>query len=198
MNRAFSFLEVKGLDDDQRTITGMATTPEADRVGDIVEPMGATFAKEVPLLWQHKHDSPVGIAEFGRATKTGIPFRATIARIEEDGELKRLVDRAWQSVKASLVRGVSIGFRPLDYEVMDKGGLRFTKSEIYELSLVTIPANASATIQTIKALSGYRDADAHGAISLMSRPATKPDDMNGAIRLISAKSLASVPLKARR
>src|SRR6478752_7373273 len=139
MNRAYSFLEVKGLDDDRREITGIATTPEADRVGDIVEPLGAKFAKEIPLLWQHKHDSPVGIAEFGRATKTGIPFKATIARIEDDGELKRLVDRAWQSVKASLVRGVSIGFRPIDYEVMKEGGLRFTKSEIYELSLVTIP-----------------------------------------------------------
>lgn len=198
MNRAFSFLEVKGLDDDQRVITGIATTPETDRVGDVVEPMGAKFAPELSLLWQHKHDSPVGVAEFGRATKAGIPFKAVIAKITEDGPLKTLTDMAWQSVKAGLVRAVSIGFRPIEYEVMDKGGLRFTKSEIYELSLVTIPANASATIQTIKALSGYRDDEARGAISLMSRPATKPDDMNGAIRLISAKSLASVPLKARR
>jgi hypothetical protein len=81
---------------------------------------------------------------------------------------------------------------------MDSGGLEFTQSEIYELSLVTIPANASATIQTIKALSGYRDAEARGAVPLMSRPAVKLDDMKGAVRLVSAKSLASVPLKARR
>lgn len=198
MTRAFSFLEIKGMDEDSRVITGIATTPETDRVGDIVDPMGAKFADEMPLLWQHKHDSPVGVATFGKPTKNGIPFKAIIAKIDEDGPLKQLTNMAWQSVKARLVRAVSIGFRPIKYNIMDTGGLQFTQSEIYELSLVTIPANASATIQTIKALSGYCDDEARGAVPLMSRPVIKLDDMNGAVRLVSAKSLASVPLKARR
>ena len=34
----------------------------------------------------------------------------------------------------------------------DVGAYRFLKSEVLELSLVTIPANASATIATIKSL----------------------------------------------
>lgn len=195
MNRAYSFLEIKGLDEDKRIITGIATTPEADRVGDIVEPMGAKFAKELPLLWQHKHDSPVGMAEFGTPTKKGIPFKATIANIADAGPLKDLVDMAWQSVKSKLVRAVSIGFKPIKYDILERG-LRFTETEIYELSLVTIPANASATIQTIKALSGYRNDS--GAISLMHLAADKPQAMNGAVPLVSAKRLASLPLKASR
>lgn len=195
MNRAFSMLEIKGLDEDQRMITGIATTPETDRVGDIVDPMGASYAAELPLLWQHKHDSPVGIAEFGKATKSGIPFRAVIAKIEEDGPLKQLVDLAWQAVKAKLVRGVSIGFKPLKYDIMSEGGLKFTKTEIFELSLVTVPANASATIQTIKAMSGYRD-DYHGAIPLIDRLPEKTIDLGGAVKLVSASRLASLPLKA--
>lgn len=195
MNRAYSFLEIKGLDEDKRVITGIATTPEADRVGDIVEPMGAKFAKELPLLWQHKHDSPVGMAEFGAPTKKGIPFKATIANIADAGPLKDLVDMAWQSVKSKLVRAVSIGFMPIKYDIMERG-LRFTETEIYELSLVTIPANASATIQTIKALSGYRSDS--GAISLMHLAADKPRVLNGAVPLVSAKRLASLPLKASR
>ncbi len=59
---------------------------------------------------------------------------------------------AWQSVKAKLVRGVSIGFRALEYAYMESGGIRFSQTEIMELSLVTVPANASATIQSIKAM----------------------------------------------
>lgn len=196
VERGYSFLEIKSLDDEQRIITGIATTPETDRVGDIVDPMGAKFAPEISLLWQHRHDSPVGIAELGKPTKKGIPFKAIIAKVEEEGELKSLVDRAWQSVKAKLVRGVSIGFRPIKYDIMSEGGLKFTETEIYELSLVTIPANASATIQTIKALSGHRMDS--GAVSLIDRLAEKPDDMKGAVKLVSASRLASLPLKANR
>lgn len=153
-NRAYSVLEIKAVDTDQRTISGIATTPEPDRVGDIVDPLGAKFAPEIPLLWQHQHDKPVGVAKFGKPTKSGIPFTATIAKVAEDGPLKELVDMAWQAVKAKLVRGVSIGFRAIEYGYMESGGVHFRETEIYELSLVTIPANASATIQAIKAYAG--------------------------------------------
>lgn len=169
-NRAYSVLEIKSVDSDERLITGMATTPETDRMGDIVDPMGAKFAKSIPLLWQHQHDKPVGSAEFGKATKSGIPFTASIAKIAEAGPLKDLVDMAWQAVTAKLVRGVSIGFRALEYAFMDAGGIRYSETEIYELSLVTIPANASATIQTIKAMDAKH--------------------LEGAVKLIRARDVA--------
>ena len=195
---AFSRFEIKALDEDQRVISGTASVPEVDRVGDIVESLGAKFAPEIPLLWAHKHDSPVGIAELGKPTRKGIPFRAVIAKIAEDGELKQLVDKAWHSVKSRLVRGVSIGFRPIKYDIMSEGGIRFTETEIYELSLVTVPACASATINNIKAF-GMPHLDS-GAVRLMERPAAakKLDDMKGAVRLVSASRLASLPLKASR
>ena len=194
IERAYSLLEVKSLDEERRLITGMATTPETDRVGDIVDPMGAKFAAEIPLLWQHQHDKPVGMATFGKATKSGIPFSASLPIIADAGALKDLVDMAWQSVKAKLVRGVSIGFRALEYSFMDEGGIRFIKTEIYELSLVTIPANASATIQTIKALAGHREASR--GVQLITRAAEQPRDTKGAIELIRASS-GSLPLNAR-
>lgn len=177
-NRAYSVLEVKSVDSEERVITGLATTPETDRVGDIVDPLGAKFAKSIPLLWQHQHDKPVGSAEFGKASKSGIPFRASIAKIVEAGPLKDLVDMAWQAVTAKLVRGVSIGFRALEYSRMESGGVRFLETEIYELSLVTIPANASATIQTIKAMDQpYLD----GVVKLIS--ARDAHIRNGAVAL---------------
>lgn len=159
MNRAYSVLEIRAVDDDARVIEGIATTPSEDRMGDIVEPLGAKFAADLPLLWQHDHHSPVGRVTFGKATAKGIPFRATLPKIEDEGDLKRIVDMAWHSVKAGLVRAVSIGFRALKYALMEGGGVQFTETEILELSLVTVPANADCTITTIRSIdSAFRAA----------------------------------------
>jgi len=153
MNRAYSVLTVKAVDDEQRVITGMATTPTPDRMGDIVEPLGVEFKNPMPLLWQHQSDKPVGTVTFDRPTKKGITFEARLAQIDEPGTLKDRIDEAWQSVKAGLVSAVSIGFRALEYAFIEgTGGIRFEKSEVMELSLVTIPANADATISQIKSI----------------------------------------------
>jgi HK97 family phage major capsid protein/HK97 family phage prohead protease len=152
MERAYSVLTVRAVDDDQRVIRGVATTPSTDRMGDIVEPMGITFKNPSPLLWQHEHDKPVGTVKFDKPTAEGITFEARLPRIEEPGTLKDRVDEAWQSVKAGLVRAVSIGFRSVEAAFMDNGGIRFLKSELLELSLVTIPANRDCTIQEIRSI----------------------------------------------
>lgn len=150
--RAYSQLVIKAVAEDKRIITGIATSPEPDRLGDIVEPLGVTVKGHIPLLWMHQHDLPVGSVKFGKATKEGLPFEASLPMVSEPSQLKARIDEAWQSIKAGLVRAVSIGFRPLEYSVIEEtGGLRFTKTDVYELSLVTVPAQPNATIQQIKA-----------------------------------------------
>jgi HK97 family phage prohead protease len=149
--RAYSILRVKELAEDKRIIRGIATTPTADRVGDIVVPRGVTFQNPMPLLWQHDHSKPVGTVKFETPTEDGIRFEAELPMVEEAGVLRDRIEEAWQSVKAGLVRAVSIGFRALDHEIMKDGGWRFTKSEVMELSLVTIPANSEATIDFVRA-----------------------------------------------
>lgn len=165
MNRAYSVLEIKAVDDGQRVITGIATTPSPDRMGDVVEPMGAQFADELPALWQHNHDEPVGHVRFGKPTPKGIPFTMTLARTDEPGPLKDLLDKAWQSVKLKLVRAVSIGFRAIEYALMEGGGVRFLKTEILELSLVTVPANADCTITSIKSFDAEQRAASGQSLS---------------------------------
>jgi HK97 family phage major capsid protein/HK97 family phage prohead protease len=151
MNRAYSFLEVKAVGEETRTITGIATSPEVDRVGDVVEPLGVRYKNPLPLLWQHEHDKPIGLVEFGKPTAKGVPFTATLPRIEEPGALQDRIEEAWQSIKAGLVRAVSIGFRSIESEnIAGTWGTRYMQTEVYELSAVTIPANASATINTVK------------------------------------------------
>lgn len=151
-NRAYSVLQVKSVDEETRVIRGIATTPSVDRVGDIIDPLGVKFQNPLAFLWQHQHDKPIGSVKFDKPTAKGIEFEATIAKTDEPGTLKDRLDEAWQSIKAGLVRAVSIGFRPIEYAFMDNGGIRYSETEVYELSAVTIPANADALITTIKSI----------------------------------------------
>lgn len=154
--RAYSVLETKMFDedDDKFYIKGMASTPTPDRMKDIVDPMGAKFKTPMPLLWQHNHEKPIGLMTFAKATKDGIPFEAEIPKIKEAGTLKDRLDEAIQSIKYKLVAAVSIGFRPIEdaYEFMENGGIHFKEWEWYELSAVTIPANAEAVITAVKSV----------------------------------------------
>lgn len=154
VQRAYSLFEVKALDDEKRIFKGWATTPTPDRMGDTVDPMGATFKNPLPLLHQHDHRSPIGLVRFGEPTKKGIEFEAEIPTIDEPGPLKDRVDTAWGEIKHGLVRAVSIGFRALKYAYRDDGGIDFQEVELYELSAVTIPANAEAIISAVKSMDG--------------------------------------------
>jgi HK97 family phage prohead protease len=154
MNRAYATFEVKELDDDKRILTGIATTPTPDRMEDIVEPKGAVFKLPIPLLWQHRHDQPIGNVTKATVKDSGIEVVAQLAKVDEPGTLKNRLDEAWQSIKAGLVRGFSIGFSSIEHASLDdsRWGVRYIKWEWHELSAVTIPANAEATIQSIKSM----------------------------------------------
>jgi HK97 family phage prohead protease len=149
---AYSLLTLKAVSEEQRTFSGIATTPEMDRMGDIVEPKGLSFKNPLPLLMFHDSRLPVGTAKFEKPTDEGIPFTASLPTISEPGTLRDRIEEAWQSVKHKLIRGVSIGFSPKEYSFMDDGGVHYLTGEVLELSLAVIPANASATIQTIKSM----------------------------------------------
>lgn len=150
-HKAVSTLEIKSVDEDRRIIRGIASTPAPDRVQDVMVSKGAKFTLPIPLLWQHKQDQPIGHVIEAKVTDAGIEVVAQITRVEEDGELKKRLDEAWQSIKAKLVRGLSIGFRGLKAEpIPGSYGLKFLEWDWHELSAVTIPANVQATILSVK------------------------------------------------
>jgi len=153
MTKAYSTLKVKEIseDGDTRTITGIASTPKQDRDNDIMDMEGAQFALPMPLLWQHKHNEPIGEVTAATVTSDGIEITATIVKIEDEGPLKNRIDEAWQSIKSGLVKGLSIGFRLLEYQYLDDSyGLHIKEWEWYELSAVTIPANPDGKITSVK------------------------------------------------
>jgi HK97 family phage prohead protease len=207
MNRAYSLLDVKSVHDAERVIEGIASTPSPDRMGDVVEPLGAKFALPMPLLWQHDHESPIGHVEFAKPTKTGIPFKARFAHPDDfDSEtLKERLRLAWDSVKGGLVRAVSIGFKPLEYSFMDGGGVRFAAWEWLELSAVTVPANAEATINVIRSIDAeFRKAA--GVDTQASEPeaaasgqdASEAPDRSGRVVRLQAPARARAPFVINR
>jgi HK97 family phage major capsid protein/HK97 family phage prohead protease len=153
MNRAYAILKIKSIDEESRVITGIATTPTPDRSGDIVEPSGAQFQLPIPLLWQHNSREPIGEVFAATITAEGIEIQARLATVDEAGKLKDRLDEAWQSIKAKLVRGLSIGFKPIEEaQISETYSYRYIKWLWLELSAVTIPANADATIHAIKSI----------------------------------------------
>lgn len=171
-SRAYSVLNVKSINEGERTISGVATTPTVDRIGDIIEPLGVQFKNPMPFLWQHDSDAPVGVANFDKPTKDGITFTAKFVdpATVDSPTLKDRLQMAWDSVKTGLVRAVSIGFRAIEYSFMeDSNGIRFIETEVYELSGVTIPANAEALITGMKSLYGTTDIDIVKALDAEAR-----------------------------
>lgn len=168
MKRAYSILTMKAMDDEKRELVGIATTPTPDRVGDIVEPKGAVFQLPIPLLWQHRSDQPIGQVVEAKVTDTGIEVRCQMAKVEEPGKLKDRLDEAWQSIKAGLVRGLSIGFKDIEYSrIGDTYSYRYLKWLWLELSAVTIPANGDCSIEGIKSADELLRRTAPGAKAVL-------------------------------
>lgn len=151
--KAYSKFEIKAVDEEKRIIRGIATTPSADRVGDIVLPMGAEYTLPIPFLWQHRHDEPIGNVIEAKVTAKGIEVVIELVQLSSPSQLAARLEEAWQSIKSGLVRGLSIGFSPIKYAFLDDGGIEFIEWSFNELSAVTIPCNAEATITRIKSLS---------------------------------------------
>lgn len=153
-NRAYSLLSIKSIDEEKRELTGIASTPTVDRVGDSVDPMGARFKTPMPLLLYHDQQRPVGNVVFAKPTKEGIPFKAVIPTVPEPGVIQDRVNEAWHSLKYGLIAAVSVGFNPdpSKTERLKGGGLLYRAWEWLELSLCSVPANPDAVVQGFKSM----------------------------------------------
>lgn len=146
-------LLLKSVDEEQRIITGIASTGDLDRDNDIIEPSGAKYSLPIPFLWQHDREKPIGEVIAVQVIGGQIHITAKVAKIETEGKLKERVDEAWQSIKSGLVKGLSIGFKAVKYAYLERG-THYQEWEWRELSAVTIPANQNAVITGVKAADG--------------------------------------------
>ncbi len=115
-----------------RRLRGVASTPLVDRQSEVVVPSGAQFTLPVPLLWNHAHGSPLGVVERIEIRSDGLHIEAMLANSAKADEALELVDLGGLSY--------SIGFMPLESVPMPGGGLKHTRYELVEISLVAVPA----------------------------------------------------------
>jgi len=149
MQQRFFSGEVEPLGD--REIGVIAATSKLARDGNILEISGMDLSnyRKVPIvLYQHDRMQPVGIA-----TALGVVGDSLAARIRfADAGVSVVSDQACALCKAGILRGISIGFDP-DWSTAEpidpknpRGGKRFRKSELLEISVVSIPADTGATV----------------------------------------------------
>lgn len=151
--RFTGYASVFGVIDSQRDVIlrGAFSETLSGRVG------------EIKLLWQHSTAEPIGVFDLIAEDEKGLYV---------EGRLLLDVQRAREAyalLKAGAVQGLSIGYSPLRYSIDDDTGVRLLSSlQLWEISLVTFPANAQAGIRTVKGesiLDGeWREAAASGRV----------------------------------
>jgi HK97 family phage prohead protease len=124
-----------------RMIRGWASTAELDRQGDILVPQGMSVRLPIALLWQHDHTKPIGTIATAEIRGNGVWIEAKLV----DGIA--LADEALKLVEAKAIDAFSVGFRILKSEPLPNGGLKIVQWDLYEVSLVSVPANPGARIQ---------------------------------------------------
>lgn len=125
----------------KRRVRGFASTDALDRQGDVVVPSGGKWALPLPLLREHRHDSPIGWVRDVEVRGAGLWVEVEFA--EGVGQ----ADEVWSLVEAGLVDSYSIGFIGTKAEKLSNGGNRFTQWELLEVCVVSVPANPNAKIQ---------------------------------------------------
>ncbi len=136
-----------------KAITFVASTANPDRYGDIVDQAGwdlkAYERNPIILLNHNPQQLPIGK---GKAYVKNGQLMLDV-EFDKNDEVAQQVER---KVRGGFINAVSVGFQPsesiarnklpADHPYHGKSGYYFPKSELLEVSIVTIPANNEATL----------------------------------------------------
>lgn len=131
-----------------------------DAYDDVIS-QGA-FAKSIAekkpaLLWQHRSDQPIGVWDVVREDPKGLYVEGRLLT----GKIAQATE-AHELLKAGALNGLSIGYIPVSWEFRKESDtrLRILKEiDLWEISLVTFPANEMARVQGVKSVEGLNNFD---------------------------------------
>ncbi|MGQ0664620.1 MAG: HK97 family phage prohead protease [Pseudomonadota bacterium] len=125
-----------------------------DRQGDIVEP--GAFAVSMaewkasgrlpPMLWQHDTTSVIGSWTSIAEDDIGLAVSGRLALEVQQGR------EAYALLKMGAISGLSIGYSTEEAASDGKTGIRrLIRIKLWEISVVTLPANEAARVNAVKA-----------------------------------------------
>ena len=146
MNKTFylnSSFETKALSKKSKSlkIAGYANTTAKDRSNDVVTAEAwakgvDNYRKNPVLLYQHKHDNPIGRVENIRVDRKGIFVEAAVSEAAEKNHGVQTL------IKDGALKSFSVGFRVKDGKYnRDDDSMLITDVELLEISVVSVPCN---------------------------------------------------------
>lgn len=104
-------------------------------------------SKTPSLLWQHRSGEPVGVYTSVREDNVGLHVEGKLALKTTRGA------EAYELLKMGAITGLSIGFVTRDDSYDKVTGIRTLKKlDLWEVSLVTFPANDAARVSAVKGI----------------------------------------------
>jgi len=129
-------------------IRGMASTVDFDRAGDTISGDAwmkgglKNFEKNPIILFNHDYNRPIGRATGIKAGPNGLELEAKISKAAKD---------VVELVKDGVLGAFSVGFRVKDADYLEEtDGLKIKDAELFEVSVVSVPCNQSATFSLAK------------------------------------------------
>lgn len=133
---------------------GYASTSEVDSYRDVVKPGAFRFTLaewkkrgKLPfLLWQHEMKHPIGYFLSMEETARGLYVKGALLLNVQQGY------EAYVLLKKGVINGLSIGFQPVIARHNSRQNVReIFQVRLVEISVVSIPANQSARVYSVKA-----------------------------------------------
>jgi len=146
----YTQLELKETSDSDGTFVGLASVYNViDNVDDIVAPNAfnesLATGRKVKMLWQHRPDKPIGVFT---------EIKQVTGALEVHGQINlktKLGSEAYELLKQGAIDGLSIGYRTIESSYdNDKDVRTIIKADLFEVSVVTFPANEAALVTAVK------------------------------------------------
>jgi len=174
-------------EDGSITIKGLASTNALDRTGDIIDHNAwkegglDNYGDNPIILFNHDYNRPIGRAKYCDVTQKGLELEAKISK--SAGDIVELI-------KDGVLGAFSVGFKVKDADYnKETDGFYIKSAELLEVSVVSIPANQTATFSIAKSFDSESDYEkfksqfnkAHSVESVITDKTEQPSAANADI-----------------